>query len=338
MERCLAGSSSAAAGAATVTAEAGADRRRLGRRAFVGALLAPATALLAPRVGRARRAQREPIRIGVGIDDALADAAGLARGARLGGEEAGHTASLLRRELEIVELPSSAMHGEAEPALDRLHRAGARILVAGAGAATVEALAHAAARAGVLVLNIAARADRLRTPPCEPLLLHVVASRRMQQAALAEWRRHDGGADSDVVVEEWHPGLRRFGAEQLNDRHRDRYGSRMSSPAWIAWLALKIAAEAELRARGGDGLRLASYLLAQRTHFDGHKGWPLSFRALDRQLRQPLYVVRGGERGEVVFEVPDTRRTTSPDALDALGRPDAASGCALDTRHSEVDA
>ena len=65
----------------------------------------------------------------------------------------------------------------------------------------------------------------------------------------------------------------------------------MDGSAWAGWVAVKIAAEAALRARSVRPTALLAYLESQSTSFDGHKGWPLSFRSTDHQLRQPLYVV-----------------------------------------------
>lgn len=92
----------------------------------------------------------------------------------------------------------------------------------------------------------------------------------------------------------WSPGLRRFGADTLNRRYRDRYHASMSSWAWCGWFAVKCAWEAALRSKASDGAALIAYLERPTTRFDGHKGSPLYFDASHR-LVQPLYDGAGGD-------------------------------------------
>lgn len=103
----------------------------------------------------------------------------------------------------------------------------------------------------------------------------------------------EAAADFDarrvVRADAWTPSLERFGAAQLNDRFRERFGAsaRMEGPAWGGWFAMKMLAEAALRAGTGDVVPLRDALL--RSRFDGHKGTPLSFSG-DGVLSHPLYV------------------------------------------------
>ena len=39
----------------------------------------------------------------------------------------------------------------------------------------------------------------------------------------------------------WDASLERFGATQLNDRYRRRFGVGMDGPAWAGWFAAKLA-------------------------------------------------------------------------------------------------
>ena len=96
-----------------------------------------------------------------------------------------------------------------------------------------------------------------------------------------------------------------YGAAQLNDRFRARFGRGMDGEAWAAWMAVKVATEAALRVRDVRPDALAAYLARPNVRFDGHKGRPLSFGASDHQLRQPLYVIRpAAEGGARAVEVP----------------------------------
>jgi ABC transporter substrate binding protein (PQQ-dependent alcohol dehydrogenase system) len=103
----------------------------------------------------------------------------------------------------------------------------------------------------------------------------------------------------------WHESLTMYGAAQLNDRFRARFGRGMDGDAWAAWMAVKVATEAALRVRDVTPDTLAAYLARPNVRFDGHKGRPLSFGASDHQLRQPLYAIRPApEGGARAVEVP----------------------------------
>jgi hypothetical protein len=103
---------------------------------------------------------------------------------------------------------------------------------------------------------------------------YVGASQQARAAALASWR--DPRAHAAV---EWHPKLTKYGAEQLNARFLQRVGQPMDAAAWMSWMLVKIAVDAQLRSVAvADG------------RFDGHKGVPLAFGP-DRHLIQPLCVV-----------------------------------------------
>jgi ABC-type branched-subunit amino acid transport system substrate-binding protein len=175
----------------------------------------------------------------------------------------------------------------------------------------------------------------------------VVADRTTAGAFVGGWSRPgtlvvdlsdaaDGG-DSHAAGTEvvrplgWHSSLDRFGADQLNQRFERRYGRKMDDAAWAGWAALKVAWEAAMRGNAGDGAAIAAYLESERAEMDGQKGWPLSFRPWDHQLRQPLYLVStaGGTGGRVAGEVPGGERGggDSAAALDALGVGRAGSAC-----------
>jgi ABC transporter substrate binding protein (PQQ-dependent alcohol dehydrogenase system) len=123
-------------------------------------------------------------------------------------------------------------------------------------------------------------------------------------------------AGSDALA--WDPSLERFGADTLNRRFQARFGQPMTGDAWAAWFAVKVVWETALRARSGEGARILALLPTMQ--FDGHKGVPLSFRAWDHQLRQPLY---RSESGRLIQVPADASRAT----LDQLGTSGEASTC-----------
>ena len=151
----------------------------------------------------------------------------------------------------------------------------------------------------------------------------------------SSWRdaasRSQSPANAEAVA--WDPSLTRFGADTLNERFRARFSRPMTAEAWLGWFAVKVLWESSLRARSTDSKMLMQYMARDGTQFDGHKGRPLSFRAWDHQLRQPIYLVTKDERGstKVVAEVPtaDSPEETSRETLDRLGTPASRSACRM---------
>jgi hypothetical protein len=91
----------------------------------------------------------------------------------------------------------------------------------------------------------------------------------------------------------WHASLEPFGGAQLGDRFRAAARRPMDERAWAAWAGVKLVVEAALRATSAE--RLDQRLGRADFIIDAHKGVPLSVRAADRQLVQPLYLVRDGD-------------------------------------------
>ena len=295
----------------------------LGRRDFLRKAMQGTTLLLAggidPRIWTRART-RETLRIALAGSSPEGAAASVGRGVTLGVEEAARTGELMDRAIELV-LSSGDV--------DRLVREERVAAIVGAGgddsAREAGAMADAA---GILFVNAGARSDALRGAECRRNVFHVEASEAMYAAALAGRREGSGDATAAVL---WHPSLERFGAGQLNDRYRARFGGEMDGPAWAGWMAVKALWEASLRARSTDPAALRTYLERGATQLDGHKGWPLSFRARDRQLRQPLYLVASaGDGSRVVGEVPERRgeEGASRDLLDRLAADASATRCA----------
>lgn len=248
-----------------------------------------------------------------------ANAGGAARGVTMGVEEAARTGQLVGRRIELVTVDSVDAAGLDAPAA---------ALIGGFDDAGCAALADLARRSGALAMNVGCRSDAWRGEGCGRNLFHVEASEAMYSGALAA-RGEDGEVPASAVL--WHPSLERFGAAQLNDRFRARFGAEMDGAAWAGWMAVKVLWEASLRARSAEAAALRGYLERDAAQFDGHKGWPLSFRAWDHQLRQPLYLVaQSGAR--VVGEIPARRGedTSSRETLDRLGMGASASSCRMD--------
>ncbi|HEX2079729.1 MAG TPA: ABC transporter substrate-binding protein [Longimicrobium sp.] len=285
------------------------DRRQFLRTALLGcASFAASGAAFRPV-----RRQPETLRIGFvpGADAGWT----AARGVTLGGEEAARTGELVGRGIELVTVDSAAL----------ARSEGVAAIVGGADEDACRELGAAAESAGILFVNLGCRSDALRGEACGRGVFHVEASARMYADARA------AGAEGAAEAVLWHPALERFGAAQLNDRHRARFGDGMDGPAWAGWMAVKLLWEASLRARTTEAAGIRAYLERAGTQFDGHKGWPLSFRPWDHQLRQPLYLVAPAAAGtRVVGEVPARPAeggASFADLLDRLGADASASTC-----------
>ncbi|HEV7591232.1 MAG TPA: ABC transporter substrate-binding protein [Longimicrobium sp.] len=289
-------------------------------KAFASTLLAVLLSAAVSPVDDARAQQPagDTLRIGLVLPDSAArtpEARSAARGVRMGIEEAARSASLFGRTVELVEGPDAA----------RLVDEGrVQALLGGFGTEECEALAAVAERKGLPFLSLGCDADVLRGSGCRQAAFYVAPSAAM----LADAAAQVGVADGRTAA--WDARLERFGADQLNQRFRARFGEGMDSQGWVGWFAVKVLWESTLRARSTQSAMLLRYLQGDAAQFDGHKGRALSFRAWDHQLRQPLYVaVPGSAPVEVPRAAPGSDEP-SRELLDQLGTPQSRSTCRFD--------
>jgi ABC-type branched-subunit amino acid transport system substrate-binding protein len=225
-------------------------------------------------------------------------AGSVSRGVELGAAEAKQTATLFGGDVLLFEEKAGA---NAESAAAKLLGQRKVQVLIGSSADDADALSRFAEKHGLIFFNTSSRATALRAA-CRRYTFHVEASDSMYANAS---RRGGSSAPSTGSTLLWSGSLEKYGASQINDRFRSRYHSAMDGSAWAGWVAVKLAAEAALRARSARPTALLAYLESPSTSFDGHKGWPLSFRSADHQLRQPLYVVVSSAKpGEPIRDVP----------------------------------
>ncbi len=86
----------------------------------------------------------------------------------------------------------------------------------------------------------------------------------------------------------WHWAWERHGAPQLNQRFERHAKRHMQGPDWAAWVAVKSIIESTLRTKSTEFTTIQTYLRSERLNLDSYKGAPVSFRAWDNQLRQPI--------------------------------------------------
>jgi hypothetical protein len=255
------------------------------------------------------------LRIGLLITGADRDAMSFDRGVRLGTDEARQTARLFGSDVQLYEASADR---DAVASAARLSSNRQVQVIIGGSAADADALAAWAEGHHVLFLNIASRSDQLRAA-CRRYTFHIAASEAMYANAVRLGRgipsRQAGSGDpaAPELVTLWASTLERYGAAQINDRYRARYKAPMDGMAWAGWFAAKVASESALRVRSPQPAQLLAYLESPSTSFDGHKGWPLSFRLADHQLRQPLYIgIRSGlSQGFAFRDVPELREASA---------------------------
>ncbi len=129
-----------------------------------------------------------------------------------------------------------------------------------------------------------------------------------------------------LVADWWHWAWERNGAPQLNGRFLKRTQRLMTGYDWSAWMGVKAIVEAVLRTRSTDLATLAAYIKGSEIVLDGFKGYRLSFRPWNLQLRQPLFL---STWNWVVARAPLQGFLHAENNLDTLGFDEIETECAL---------
>lgn len=91
-----------------------------------------------------------------------------------------------------------------------------------------------------------------------------------------------------LIATAWHPTHELWGATQLQNRFKQQAGRWMQEIDYAAYMAVRAIGEASVRTKSTQYQTLRDYLLSDKLALQGYKGMPLSFRAWDGQLRQPV--------------------------------------------------
>ena len=105
------------------------------------------------------------------------------------------------------------------------------------------------------------------------------------------WEPRPLAGSEGVQPRGWSGVVEQHGAAQLQNRFRDLSGREMRATDYAGWAAIAALGEAATRsgAREAEGLR--GYLLSGEFRLAGFLGTPLSFRAWNGQMRQPIPLV-----------------------------------------------
>jgi len=91
-----------------------------------------------------------------------------------------------------------------------------------------------------------------------------------------------------LIATAWHRTHEQWGAVQIQNRFKEQAGRWMEEQDYAAYLAVRAIGEAATRTQSNDLKTIKAYLLSDKFALQGYKGNPLSFRAWDGQLRQPV--------------------------------------------------
>jgi hypothetical protein len=265
-----------------------------------------------------------------GMDEGDRGSTASARGIAMGVSEAAITARLFGgavRAVYAVVAPTARVQAIAGQFATRHPSA---ILVTSPD--LVDVAARYAAEHHAIFINTSA-APASGSLVCSDYYLAISPGEDALASVAARWASRDTAhhaPPAGVATVLWHASLGRFGARELNDRYRAFARGGMNGDAWAGWLGVKLLAEAALRAGSTEPRSLIAYL--RTAEFDGHKGWPLSFRSADHALRQPLYIVSARDSATSVFaELPDDRNAamqTASRTLDEVNPPTGHLQCA----------
>lgn len=106
------------------------------------------------------------------------------------------------------------------------------------------------------------------------------------------WLPRPVAGSEGLVPVAWSPVMEQWGATQLQNRFHDLAARPMEPVDYSAWAALRSIGEAASRT-GQTGVEpLRAYMLSDKFELGGFKGKPLSYRAWNGQLRQPVALVQ----------------------------------------------
>ena len=91
-----------------------------------------------------------------------------------------------------------------------------------------------------------------------------------------------------LIATPWHKTHEQWGAIQIQNRFKEKAGRWMEEQDYAAYLAVRAIGEVTTRTKANDLNHVKEYMLSNAFALNGYTGNPLSFRAWDGQLRQPV--------------------------------------------------
>lgn len=106
--------------------------------------------------------------------------------------------------------------------------------------------------------------------------------------AYRTWRARPVIGSQGLVATSWHKTHEQWGAAQIQNRFKAAAGRWMEEGDYAAYLAVRALGEAATRTHSEHLDKILGYIRSEQFNLQGYKGNPLSFRAWDGQLRQPI--------------------------------------------------
>jgi ABC transporter substrate binding protein (PQQ-dependent alcohol dehydrogenase system) len=119
-----------------------------------------------------------------------------------------------------------------------------------------------------------------------------------------------------LVPTAWSWTWERYGAPQVSARFKHRTGRLMTGTDWVGWIAVRALDDAMRESHATTTGGVDKYLLGSAMNIDGAKGPPLSFRAWNNQLRQPILLATPDA---VIADAPMPGFLHQTNVLDTLG-------------------
>jgi ABC transporter substrate binding protein (PQQ-dependent alcohol dehydrogenase system) len=140
------------------------------------------------------------------------------------------------------------------------------------------------------------------------------------------WDPRPVAGTQGLVPTSWSRVHEQWGATQIQRRFTASAGRPMLERDYAAWLAARAVGEAVTRTGSSDPQELKRYLLSGEFKLAGFKGVPLTFRAWNQQLRQPILIA--GPR-TLVSVSPQEGFLHPVSPLDTLGYDEPETRCRL---------
>ena len=102
------------------------------------------------------------------------------------------------------------------------------------------------------------------------------------------WLPRPVAGSEGLVPSAWSAAVEQHGAAQLQSRFEELANRKMRSIDYAAWAGVRAVGEAVTRMKSTEAATVRDYLLGDAFLMAGFKGRPLTFRAWNGQLRQPI--------------------------------------------------
>jgi ABC transporter substrate binding protein (PQQ-dependent alcohol dehydrogenase system) len=124
----------------------------------------------------------------------------------------------------------------------------------------------------------------------------------------------------------WSPSHDQWAAIQIQNRFVDAYKRRMTDKDIESWTAVRIVGEAATRTNSADPAKIIEFVKGPDFEIAAFKGVPLTLRAWDQQIRQPILL----DDGRLVVSVsPQKGFLHQTSELDTLGYDQPETKCSL---------